>query len=165
MLGRWGANPAVSEVVTRLKAAADSIEILVGRREHQLGLSLPRGFLFPGESADEGISRTLMEETGYQCTAKGAEILFDEYYYDPRQTDHAWVELRAYFFHPELAMETGPLKPTSALDEGEWRPLTAATVNDISSSGARSVREAISRLTSSGVLESNVAAKLLAKTG
>ena len=165
MLGRWGANPAVSAVVTRLNAAADSIEILVGRREHQLGLSLPRGFLFPGESADDGISRTLMEETGYQCTAKGAEILFDEYYYDPRQTDHAWVELRAYFFHPELAMETGPLKPTSAFDEVEWRPLTAATVNDISSSGARSVREAISRLTSSGVLDSNVAAKLLAKTG
>ncbi len=165
MLGRWGANPAVSAVVTRLNAAADSIEILVGRREHQLGLSLPRGFLFPGESADDGISRILMEESGYQCAVKSGEILFDEYYYDPRQTDHSWVELCAYFFHPDFAMETGSLKPTSAFDEVEWRPLSAATVNDISSSGARSVREAISRLMSSGVLDSNVAAKLLAKTG
>jgi ADP-ribose pyrophosphatase len=165
MLGRWAANPAVCAIVTRENAAADAIEILVGRREKQLGLSLPRGFLFPGESADQGMSRILLNKTGYQCPVTESENLFDGYYYDPRQTDHAWVELRAYFFGPELANETGLLGPTQAFDEVEWRPLTAATVNDISASGARLVRETISRLKDRGLLSREEATKLLATTG
>ena len=164
MLGRWGANPAVGAVVTRSNADEDIVEILVGRRS-KTGLSLPRGFVFPNESADEAMCRILESKTGYRVSAGGAEILFDEYYYDPRQTDHAWVELRAYLFKPELALETGPLQPTDAFEEVEWIPLTVATVNDFSSSGARLVRNAVLRLKDSGVIDVNYATKLLQKTG
>jgi ADP-ribose pyrophosphatase len=164
MLGRWGANPAVGAVVTRSNPEEDVVEILTGRRG-TTGLSLPRGFVFPNETAEEAMGRILKDKAGYPASAAGAEVLFDEYYYDPRQTDHAWIELCAYLFKPELAIDTGSLQPTDAFDEVEWTPLTADTVNDISSSGARLVRIAVQRLKDNGEIDVDYATKLLQKTG
>jgi ADP-ribose pyrophosphatase len=169
MLGRWGANPAVAVMVTRRSTDGENLELLVGRRENQLGLSLPRGFLFPLESAEDAFERILAEEVNIKLSVAGAEMLiddyYDDYYYDPRQTDHAWVEVQAYVVRPDVELVTEATGITDAFDEIDWWPLKADTINELSSSGARLVRAAITHLQDNGTIDPEYAARVLSRTG
>ncbi len=165
MLGGWGANPAVGAVVTRSTGESNPIEILVGRREGQTILSLPRGFLFSGETAEQAMSRIALSKVGCQIDFDEEDVMFDGFYYDVRQTDHAWVELRAYLITPKREFRAPVLRSTDAFSEVEWRPLVADTINVISSSGARLVREAVSRLRDAGAMPEAEATRLLERTG
>jgi ADP-ribose pyrophosphatase len=164
LLGRWGANAAVSIVVTRRNRETDGIELLVGRKEGRVNLSLPRGFVLRGESVVEAAMRVLKTETEVSAEGVHTDIIFDDYYYDSRQTDHAWVELTALLCHSEDHFGEVSPSMTETFTEIDWRPLTSETINDIDSGGAGLVRQAAARLKEAGALDRDKAHKILAET-
>jgi 8-oxo-dGTP pyrophosphatase MutT (NUDIX family) len=164
LLGRWGANPAVSVVVTRRNLETGGIELLVGKKAGRVDLSLPRGFVMPGESGIEAAARIVEGETGVLVDVKVEDTIDDGYYYDPRQTDHAWIELTAFLCHSEEHFTDVTLSATETFQEIDWRPLSSETINDIDSGGAALVRRAANCLREAGVLKQNTARRILAET-
>ena len=165
LLGRWGVNQAVGVISTRINPTTHSIDILLGRRENQTGLSIPRGFVLNGESPDHAMSRILETKTGRRANFSDADVINEGYYYDARQTDHAWIELRAYIEEPESEFDSGPFRPTDAFEELEWLPMTPETINNIGAAAARLVHEAITRLIEKGAIDEKMAKEIFAAIG
>lgn len=165
LLGRWGANRAVSIVITRRNRETGEVELLVGRRTGRVDLSLPRGFVLRGESEVAAAARVMAAETGIHADVGAGDEIYKDYYYDPRQTDHAWVELTAFLCHCEERSRDVSPSVTETFPEIEWRPLTAETINDIDSGGAALARQAANRLREIGALEQSRARRILEETG
>ena len=173
LLGRWGVNPVVSAIIARIDG--DRVEILVGRRGGPESLWLPRRFLLPGEEPLEGMWRMIIELTGYRASVDQAlnrfmglfeaEILSQGIISDPRQTDHAWVELSSYLIQLSSEIVHGSFGPTRALGQAEWRPLLAETVNEFDPVSANLVRQAIGELRRNEVIGADYAQSLLMQTG
>ncbi|MEM7583559.1 MAG: phosphotransferase [Acidobacteriota bacterium] len=165
LLGRWGANLSVSAVVTRVGGGLGQAEILLGRRELDSRLDLPKGFVLPGENATSAISRVLERETGWTPDFRYFSILQDGYVYDPRQTDHAWVESRAVLFALPWSGPSIKLVAGGDFNEVRWRPLTAGNVNRLPSDQARFIRLAVSALLEKASMDQDQARLLLEQTG
>ncbi|MHC4129888.1 MAG: NUDIX domain-containing protein [Planctomycetota bacterium] len=164
LLGRWGVNPAAGAVVVRRGEEANRVDILVGKKEGATGLSLPKGFLRAGEEAECGITRILEAETGWTPQQHGDEV-FEGFFYDPRQTDHAWVEMRTFLFFMDFDAAPQRFEPGSDFEEVRWMPLNAETVNRIPSNEARLIRRSLKHLQQTAAIEDAMATKLLAGTG
>ena len=92
-------------------------------------------------------------------------MVSEGYTYDPRQTDHAWVESRVFLVDTEDSGAPGSFDPGGEYDEVKWWPLNPQTVNRLPSGTARFIREAVIVLKDSGRMDPEVAELLLAKTG
>jgi ADP-ribose pyrophosphatase len=148
-------------VVTR--GSGTALELLLGSFEDRGELELVKGFVLAEEKAPDAVVRVLETETGWRPTGDGEEV-FQGYTYDIRQTDHAWVETKAFLFAlgpdaPDL------LEPGGIFEDVKWYPLTAHTINQVPSAQARLIREAIERLRDAGTLDDEQATELLARTG
>lgn len=165
LLGCWGRNLSVSAVVIRIGTGPGQAEILLGRREVGRELDLPKGFVLPGETPDDALKRVLEEETGWSPGDRGPSILQDGYVFDPRQTDHAWVESRAVLFALPWARTGLGLKPGRDFVEVRWRPLTARSVNRVNSDQAKWIRAAVIELKEDGTMHPDQADLLLDHTG
>ncbi len=163
LLGRWGVNPSVAAVIVR-KHREDYMEILLGGKENQLDLALPKGFVLPDETPDTAIFRVVEKKTGWQPKEVTGEVVFDGYTYDLRQTDHAWVERRGYLFQHEIGGVPDTFEPGGEFDEVKWWPLEAATVNRVSAVQARLIRESVTKLVETRRMKKSLAGKLLAST-
>lgn len=164
LLGRWGANVAVAAVVVRTHRDSGFIEILLGGREDRLDLSLPKGFVLPDESPEKAVLRVLEGECSWRPESLETSPVFDGYTFDPRQTDHAWVESKSYLFHAAVGAVPGRFEPGGGFDEIKWWPLDAGTVNRVPSGQARLIREAVTKLMESGSMQKRRAERLLAAT-
>jgi ADP-ribose pyrophosphatase len=164
VLGLWGCNLSVAACMVRASSTTAELEILLGGNEGQAELELPKGFVLPGESADSDVGRVLEREVGWRPETSG-EVVFEGHTYDPRQTDHAWVETRAYLYLLDVAGVAETFEPGEHFDEVRWWPLEAETVNRVPSGQARFIRESITRLMESGSMEKSAAESLLARTG
>jgi ADP-ribose pyrophosphatase len=163
LLGRWGANASVAATVIRT-GTNGSVEILLGGKEDGRDLMLPKGFVLPDETAEEAVGRVLEKETGWRPKGVKAEVVFEGYTYDPRQTDHAWVERQADLFHCDMDAAPGTFEPGGEFDEVKWWLLDADTVNRVPSGGARFIRETVKKLMETDRMEKSLAEKLLAAT-
>lgn len=164
LLGSWGANLAVAPLAFRPRPEAGALEVLLGQPIGKTRLEIPKGFLLPGETAEHGLERVLENEAGFAPRGLIDELETD-YVYDARQTDHAWVEMRAVlYFDAEGALPSVAV-PGGDFEEIAWWPLDAETINRVPSSQARLLRLAIQRLRAGGQLGAAEAAALLEKTG
>jgi ADP-ribose pyrophosphatase len=163
LLGLWGANLSVAAVVARLSAVTGALELLLGSMEESSTLQLPKGFLFPDEDPEAGLGRIMKRETGWRPREAG-DVLSEGYVYDARQTDHAWVEQRAYLIP---ASEDVPdlFEPSGAFDEVSWWPLNADNARRIPSGQAGQARLAVERLRDSGFISADQAERLLSRMG
>jgi ADP-ribose pyrophosphatase len=164
LLGLWGCNLSVAASVVRSNATTGEPEILLGGKEEQTDLELPKGFVLPGESPDSGIGRVVESETGWR-PEEDSEVVFEGYTYDPRQTDHAWVETRVYLYLVDADAAPDSFDPSELFDEVRWWPLEAGTVNRVPAGQARFIRESIVKLMESDRMEKSRAEDLLARTG
>ena len=151
-LNRWGANPAIAAVIVRRAAEGGGLEFLVGKQAGQLGASLPRDLLELGESANDGLRRILSASAGLDLGDIEAKPVFDDFYYDLRQTDHAWVELEAWLIGPDERLEAVSAGATDVFDETDWWPLDNDAMNKLPSGDAKLVDRAIDRLRAAGQL-------------
>jgi ADP-ribose pyrophosphatase YjhB (NUDIX family) len=150
-------------VVVRTSAVTGELEVLLGAQEDNARLELPKGFILPDEEPSEGLYRIMLLETGWRPRHAG-EVLTEGYVYDARQTDHAWVEQRAYLIPSEEELPD-LFEPSGVFEDVSWWPLTTDTANRIPAGQARQVHLAVERLRDSGAIEANVAEVLLARTG
>ena len=164
LLGYWGPNLSVAAVAIRRNLAGE-LEILLGHGEEETELEVAKGFLHTGETPGECLRRVLEAETGWAPEAVPDEVVFEGYTYDPRQTDHAWVESRVFLLDAGDGAAPETFEPGGEFDEVKWWPLTAQTVNKVPAGTARFIREAVTALKSSNRMETGAADTLLAKTG
>ncbi len=164
LLGRWGANAAVAATIVRTHSESGFIEILLGGKEDRLDLSLPKGFVLPDESSEDAVSRVLERECAWRPDSVEGTPVFDGYTFDPRQTDHAWVESRSFLFVAAADDVPGRFEPGGEFDEIKWWPLDAKTVNRVPSGQARMIRESLKKLMGTGRIDEPLGRKLLAAT-
>ena len=81
-----------------------------------------------------------------------AKPVFDDFFYDLRQTDHAWVELEAWLIGPDASLDMVQSGPTDMFDETDWWPLDNDAINKLPSGDARLIERAIDCLQDSGQL-------------
>jgi ADP-ribose pyrophosphatase len=146
LLGRWGANPAVAAVIVRNRAEGDGFEFLVGKQTAQLGASLPRDLLKIAELPEDGLRRVLENKAGIGLEDLGAQKIFDDFYYDYRQTDHAWIELQAWLVGPDDRLTNITTGATDEFDETDWWPLDTESMNKLRSGDAKLVESALNTL-------------------
>jgi ADP-ribose pyrophosphatase len=164
LLGLWGANASVLGVVFRTSAVTGDLEILLGSREGETLLELPKGFLLPDEDSDQGLVRVMERETGWRPRGR-IEHLHEGYAYDPRQTDHAWVEVREYLLDGEEETVPDLFEPVGDFEELEWWTLDASTLNRIPPGQAEAVQRGLTRALDEGRVAGDVAERLLSRTG
>ena len=165
LLGCWGRNLSVTAVVARVGQAPGQAEILLGRRQGDSSLHLPKGFVLPGENAETALARVLRNETGWAPELRRSTLLQDGYVYDARQTDHAWVESHAVLFTVPWGATSGSIKAGGDFTEVRWRPLTAHNVNRVASDQARLIRTAVARHMERRSMDQDQAEMLLTQTG
>ncbi len=179
MLGLWGRNLSVAATVVRRNEMTNELEIVLGTWEGSTELALPKGFVLASEMAERCLGRVLAGETGWDPGSVQGEIVFEGYTYSRRQTDHAWIESRAYLLYdadgsfPDMGATSwsrafrvpGAGGEPSQFDEVKWWPLDAETVNRVSSGPASFIRASVRALMESGRMERAVAERLLSKTG
>lgn len=165
LLGLWGPNLSVAVTLMRTNEATGQLEILLGNEEEGQNLELPKGFVLPGEEPEAAVLRVLESETGWRPSELQSEIVFEGYTYDPRQTDHAWVESRVSLIVVGGDLGRSTFQPGGEFDEVKWWPLEAETINRVPSGQARFVRDSITRLVEAGDLDKAAAEDLLAATG
>lgn len=151
-LNRWGANPGIAAAVVRRAVDGDGLEFLVGKLSGQLGASLPRDLLESGESANEGLRRLLSASAGVDLGDIDTNLIFDDFFYDLRQTDHAWVELEAWLVGPDERLDAVSAGATDVFDETDWWPLDNDAMNKLPSGDAKLIERAIDCLRASGQL-------------
>ena len=164
LLGYWGRNLSVAAVSLKTSSETADTEILLGGKESERELALPNGFVLHDEGPEHAMGRVLERETGWDPLAE-QEVVFDGYTYDRRQTDHAWVESRAFLFHGPAEEMPSTFEPGGEFEEVGWWPLDADTVNRLPSDQARFVRESVTRLIETERLNRSVGEELLEGTG
>lgn len=163
LLGLWGANLSVQMLVARANPDSGRAEVLAGGREGSSLLEIPKGFVLPNEASEEAVHRVLVLETGWDPGDVAITQVTEGYTYDLRQTDNAWVEMRAFMI---LAEDAPTLMSAGGdFDEIKWRSLDAEMVNRFPSDQARLIRECIPHLISQGLFAEVAGKKLLASTG
>jgi ADP-ribose pyrophosphatase len=165
LLGRWGPNLAVGAIVIRENLELEQIEILLGKQERDHVLALPKGFVAPGEVPKGAMSRVLEEECGWQPESEDGDLVFEGYSYDPRQTDHAWVEICVFLFHYDAKSVPHLFHPGGQFEEITWYPLDPKTINGVRHGQSQFIRNVIKQLQETGRLDSKRAQAMLSETG
>jgi ADP-ribose pyrophosphatase len=164
LLGLWGSNLSVAAVLVRPAGDTGELEVALGHRAGETRLELPKGFVLHREDPGNGIRRVLEVETGIRGSDAG-EPLFEGYTYDPRETDHAWVETHVFLFFDAERAWPDLLAPGGDFEELMWWPLDPETFNRVPSAQARFLRAAVKRLVELGHLGRAAAESLLESTG
>ena len=151
-------------VLVRPAGEAGELEIALGQVPEQARLELPKGFVLPGEAPDDAMARVLEAEIGSRPASSG-EVLSEGYTYDSRQTDHAWVEGRAYLLVSGDGSAPDTFTSSENYEEIAWRPFDSETVNRLPAHQARFAREAAKGMVAAGILSGDLADRVLARTG
>jgi ADP-ribose pyrophosphatase len=159
LLGRWGANHATAGVVLRIGEDREHVDVLLGAKEQDGKLWLPKGFL------REAFDRIMEAETGWQPDSPENPPIHEGYFYDQRQTDHAWVEIQAFLSVIEFSDAPREFRPGGNFDTVRWMPIDEQTINRMSSAEARIVRQAIKRGEQDQRISEATAGQVLARTG
>jgi ADP-ribose pyrophosphatase len=164
LLGLWGSNLSVAAVLVRPAGETGELEVALGHRPGEARLELPKGFVLHREDPGSGIRRVLELEAGIRPSDAGL-LLFEGYTYDPRETDHAWVETQVFLFFDAERAWPDLLAAGGDFEELMWWPLDPETFNRVPSTQARFLRAAVKRLVELGRLEQAAAKSLLESTG
>jgi ADP-ribose pyrophosphatase YjhB (NUDIX family) len=151
--------------VLRIGEDREHVDVLLGAKEQDGKLWLPKGFLREGEDAPQAVDRILKVETGWQPESHEDHPVHEGYFYDQRQTDHAWVEIQAFLSVVEFADAPREFRPGGDFETVRWMPIDVQTINRMPSAEARIVRQAIKRLEQEQRISETTAGHMLARMG
>jgi ADP-ribose pyrophosphatase len=165
LLGLWGSNLSVAVTAVRKNAVSGQLDVLLGNQEDEDELGLPKGFVLPSEGSEDAVTRVIGLETGWKSCELSRTMVSDGYTYDPRQTDHAWVESRCYLLDASDNGVPDSFEPGGEFDEVKWWPLDAAVVNRVPPGQAHFIRQSVTRLVELDRMTTTDGEALLAGTG
>jgi ADP-ribose pyrophosphatase len=146
LLGRWGPNEAIAALVTRENIDSGGTEVLLGRKVGQHSLSVPKGFRLAGEEMDSALLRVLEEDSGWRPSSVGGEVVLKGYSYDPRQTDHAWVELEARHIQVDGPDAPALFRPGQQFEDMAWVPMNEESLGKLVPAHAPILQAAMAKL-------------------
>jgi ADP-ribose pyrophosphatase len=162
-LGRWGANPIVMLILTRLNPETKDLEILLHEKDEG-DLQLPENFVNFGQSPEEVAKKHLLNETGISEMPQEKHIIHEGYLYDPRQTDHAWLRATGYLLHLSRE-EYSSIRREKESRSMRWKTLNPELINQFLSSHALLLREAVQCLLDQKLITNDTANFILKQTG
>lgn len=112
-LGRHGANFSADPIVSRVRDGF--LEVVLIERKDCREWAIPGGMVDEGEDFRQAARRELLEETGLDLSFAEASEVASGYVDDPRNTDHAWMESKAFHLH----LSTSSLLPVGGDDAGD----------------------------------------------
>ncbi|PLX22366.1 MAG: hypothetical protein C0600_16680 [Ignavibacteria bacterium] len=161
-LGRWGPNPLVIPVITRYNSQKTGLELLVCEISEDVD-SLPEDFVNFGENVSDVLQNYIRGILVEDISSANATHLFQDYLYDARQTDNAWIHGIAYLLH--LDNEESEVKAHKSQCRLRWQELTPEQINQFSIGKATILRNAVTELKKQGILEVQLAMDILGKSG
>ena len=143
LLGKWGANFAADPIV--LKTINGKTYLWSVKRKSG-EWAIPGGMVDFGDTVTKTLSKELKEETGMELDYSNADILYEGYVDDPRNTDNAWVETTVACIElPENAdVKIGVGKDEKTETKGkEWKELTPEFIKSMYASHGKFVELAL----------------------
>lgn len=99
LLGKWGANFAADPIISRINPETGVFEVVVIERSDTHELAIPGGMVDEGEDVSRTVEREFQEEAGASVDMSLAQLVYQGYVDDPRNTDNAWMETTAKHLH------------------------------------------------------------------
>ena len=161
LLGRWGPNQAAAAVVLRVSDDHEHADVLLGVKEEDGKFWLPKGFVQDKEDYSTAIDRILQSEAGWCPAVHEDHVVHEGYFYDPRQTDHAWVAIRVGLAVVEFDDAPREFFPGGDFETVRWMPVDADTVNRMPPAEARFVQQALRQLQQHGKIGESMAQQVL----
>jgi hypothetical protein len=162
-LGRWGPNPMVLLIITRHNFHTHSLEILLHEIDNDNSTLIECHVKF-NETFAEAVERALEKAIDLEKGTAKAEVLYEGYLYDARQTDHAWVVARCCLVHTESESASDSKNP-GHVKSCTWKELSPKIVNQLHRSRAFLVREAVQSLSDRNLIARDFARSVLERTG
>lgn len=144
LLGKWGANFAADPIISRINPDNEAFEIVVIRRSDTDEWAIPGGMVDEGEDVSQTVEREFKEEAGVSIDMSAAELVYQGYVDDPRNTDNAWMETTAKHLH--LDSEFAQQVALQAGDDAKavrWLEITPETISSLYASHGSMIRTAI----------------------
>lgn len=144
LLGKWGANFAADPIISRINPETGAFEIVVIERSDTHEWAIPGGMVDEGEDVSQTVEREFMEEAGASVDMSEAELVYQGYVDDPRNTDNAWMETTAKHLHldsnlaSQLALEAG-----DDAKSVQWLSVSSDTLGNLYASHGPMIRKAI----------------------
>ncbi|MHC4822990.1 MAG: phosphotransferase [Planctomycetota bacterium] len=164
-LPRWGANRSVASVVVRKRDSDGVFEVALGQSTMESRLELPVAAARNEQAFLEIAAIAVREEMGASLDKETGVSVSEGYTYDPRQTDHAWVETEVILFLDDQSSLPDVFSPEGRFEELRWWPLNADTINRVEEGQADHVRAVVRHLAKADQVSDAEAARLLARTG
>lgn len=144
LLGKWGANFAADPIISRINPETGAFEIVVIERSDTHEWAIPGGMVDEGEDVSQTVEREFMEEAGASVDMSEAELVYQGYVDDPRNTDNAWMETTAKHLHlnGELASQLS-LQAGDDAKSVQWLPVSSETLGNLYASHGPMIRKAI----------------------
>jgi ADP-ribose pyrophosphatase len=153
-LGRWGTNPYLILIITRINQETNELEILLLNDENG-NLSLLEKFVKYGKPIKDTY-RLMLEKILPKFTNSIPEKpISSGYLYDMRQTDNAWLFANAYSIH--ISEEINPEITTPGRIDMKWEILSSDFINDLSASRAEIITKYIKILSDEGLISTEIA--------
>ncbi|MHA1917104.1 MAG: hypothetical protein ACTSUV_02185 [Candidatus Ranarchaeia archaeon] len=160
-LGRWGPNPIILLVITRINSASNQFEILL-EVAHDNSFKIPENNVNYNESFDNAVTR-IGNDVGLDISIDKSSVLNIGYLYDMKQTDNAWVVAKSYLTHYKDDSISDEIKMNKSLLK--WKALSSDIINKLSSSRASLIREAVNKLARNNKIKQDIADTILQHTG
>lgn len=144
LLGKWGVNFTGDAVVSRINTKTNLLEVLLVYRQTTKEWALPGGFVDNGEDEKKTIERELREATGIDVEMNKAEIIYEGYVDDQRNTDNAWIETTAMHLHIDRDLSTTwNIKAGDGVTATEWTEINAESIQKMYANHGMIVRKVI----------------------
>ncbi|TNE47701.1 MAG: hypothetical protein EP344_19430 [Bacteroidetes bacterium] len=155
----WGHNPMIYLVPIRYDASSQQLEILT--QSEQEDVQLISVHIRRDEDFTVALGRA-KAKLNIPIADLNIQEIHQGYLYDPRQTDNAWIEARAYLI---LIKEEKGVKYKGVDERLIWKTVDPALINNLYSSYAFLLRKGIQYMLDNNLADQSLLMNILEKTG
>ncbi len=161
LFGKWGPNPYVILLISRVNKNSGDTEILL-QIDSSDDVLLPEKFIKRIETLESTKKNLLGEFFLTENRIINSKLIHEGYLYDRRQTDNAWLNANCYLLLvDELEMESD----TTIASKFKWEIVSTELINQLPASRAELIRIAIDHLSKDGLIDITSAQEILKETG